>query len=84
MIWHLNTGRGQGQLLSVDPAFSRMALDKLISGHPYQYQWSHFCQWKEIKYLLNPNLENTSKANIGKALIFIQNLSTIQQEFLNS
>lgn len=60
MIWHLNTGHGQGQLLLADPAFSRMVLDKLISGHPYQYQWSHFFLWKEIKYLLNPNLENTS------------------------
>lgn len=79
MIWHRNTGHGQGQLLLAGPAFSRMALDELISGHPYQYQWSHFFPWKEIKNffyfflsvernkkidLLNPNLENTSKENI--------------------
>lgn len=34
MIWPLNTGHGQGKLPLVDPALSRMALDRLISGHP--------------------------------------------------
>lgn len=72
MIWHLNTGHCQGQLSLADPALRRMVLDKLISGRPYQPQWSHFFLWKEIKHLLDPNLENTSQANIKKALIFIQ------------
>lgn len=72
MIWHLNTGHGQEKHLLADPAFSRMALDKLMSDYPYQYQRSHFFLWKDIKYLLSPSLENTSKANIKKALIFIE------------